>query len=170
MLRCKDTHERFSHDFHWSIRLGNSNWFYVGVAARGPARGPVRGPQKPVHIGNYDKNSILFHTRDGVVFVGEDQIVCDFPRANIGDVIHFRFQPKLKKFCISLVRLQIHTNTSVSETAQIQNPEFRKVKKLLSISRILVIIRSYKAHLSLLQLMLICLMILDQSIMNPILE
>ena len=84
-----------THDFQWSIRLCDSHWFHVGVA--------TRLPKKHIHIGRYDKNSILLNTRDGVIFIGENATENILPRANVGDAIHCRFRPKLKKFCISLV-------------------------------------------------------------------
>ena len=139
-----------THDFQWSIRLCDSHWFHVGVA--------TRLPKKHIHIGRYDKNSILLNTRDGVIFIGENATENILPRANVGDAIHCRFRPKLKKFCISLVRLNSFEVSSNKLCSITLNPEFRIIKKLLSISKIkLIIFRLSKARdLRLFLPMLIC--------------
>ena len=128
------------HDYQWSIKLGNSHWFYIGVASR---------LQKAmVCIEDYDKNAILFNTTDGIIYLGKNEIQKDVIKPQDGDLINCRFQPKLKKFCVSLVRFHLVKITasprfetiilyvlSQSFCARIRNLNLRKIKNMLSISR-----------------------------------
>ena len=87
-----------SKTFRWSVRLLTCiNWFSIGIASK-LERGNA-------WIHDYDRNSIFFDPYDEKIYNGMGK---NFP-SNItnvkpGDEIHFRFEPKLKKFTISFVR------------------------------------------------------------------
>ena len=88
-----------SQNFRWSIRLTGNGWIYIGIASKLERMND--------YIENYDRNSILFCPLNRKIYKGSsrtnklsDTITCT---AKNGDEIHFRFQPKLKKFSISLV-------------------------------------------------------------------
>ena len=89
-----------SSTFRWSVRL--TGGIYIGIASK--------LERKDAWIEDNDENSIIFHPLSSPpkIYKGSSE---SFP-SNItnvkrGDEIHFRFQPKLKKFSISLVRLII---------------------------------------------------------------
>ena len=85
--------------FQWSIKLGNSDMFYIGVASKLENR--------VEHIGRYDKSAILLNTRHGFIWRGNQKLKTDFKPRKIGNIVNFRFRPKLKTFIISSVRLMI---------------------------------------------------------------
>ena len=108
-----EMNSKSSKKFRWSVRLtsDSSTSIYIGIASK--------LERKDDYIENYDENSVL----------------CT--NAKSGDEIHFRFQPKLKNFSISLV----HFN--YSQLAIISN--FRGIKNILSISmKTLTILPLYK--------------------------
>ena len=86
-------------DFRWCIRVTGGLWIYIGIASK--------LQQKNTSIGDYDKNAILFSPRAWTVSKGDQTIQIGIPNGKLypGGEIHFRFQPKLKKFLISLVCL-----------------------------------------------------------------
>ena len=83
-------------DFRWSVRLTGGNWMNIGIAS---------GLQRTTQcIINYDENAIIYHPYNGNIFKNmTTKIHQKTNEAENGDEIHFRFQPKLKKFSISFV-------------------------------------------------------------------
>ena len=84
--------------FRWSVRLTGHNG-YIGIASK--------LERKDDWIENYDENSILFSPFSfrPSIFKGLSQnLPSNITNPKSGDEIHFRFQPKLKKFSISFVR------------------------------------------------------------------
>ena len=106
-------------NFRWSVRLTSSADIYIGIASKLERTGGW--------IEDYDKNSILFAPFCEKIYKGLPQTLpSNITNARSGDEIHFRFQPELKKFSISLVRF------IYSQLAIISN--LRGTKKTLSIS------------------------------------
>ena len=86
-----------SKTFRWSVRLTGNSSVSTGIASK--------LERKDDWIDSYDENSIFFDPYNEKIYNGMGKY---FP-SNItnlkpGDEIHFRFQPKLKKFIISFVR------------------------------------------------------------------
>ena len=97
-----------SNDFRWSARLtGEDTYTYIGITSQLQAR--------DAWVESYDKNSIIYSPLGKWIYKGsasfESQIL---PNATYGDEVHFKFQPKLKKLSISLVRSVILQNKSNS--------------------------------------------------------
>ena len=88
-----------SKDFRWSVRLNagtaSMEWIAIGIAAK--------LEQSSDCITEYDENAILYHPYFSQINKGKTNVKLDFKRAKPGDEIHFRFQPKSKKFSISFV-------------------------------------------------------------------
>ena len=82
-------------DFRWSIRVSGGTWISIGIASK--------LKKKDTFIGDYDKNAILFSPRGWTVSKGDQTIQTEIAKDKYGGEIHFRFQPKLKKFSLSLV-------------------------------------------------------------------
>ena len=82
-------------DFRWSVRLtDDKNWITIGIASK---------LQETDHsIAYQDENAIMFYPFHGVIRNGQTQII-SIIAAKEGEEIHFRFQPKSKKFTISFV-------------------------------------------------------------------
>ena len=93
-----------STNFRWSVRLtddddDDDDW-YIGIASK--------LEQKDDYIENYDKNSIFFSPSTSQIYKGSLLgLPSNITNATSGDEFHFKFQPKLKKYSISLVRLII---------------------------------------------------------------
>ena len=89
-----------SQNFRWSMRLTGDGWIYIGIASKLERKNDC--------IENYDENSILFSPFDKIICKGlSKHFPSNIAIAKSGDEIHFRFQPKLKKFSISMVNLII---------------------------------------------------------------
>ena len=110
-------------DFRWSIRVTGGRWIYIGIASK--------LQRKNTSIGDYDKNAILFSPRDWTVSKGSQTIQTGIAKSKYEGEIHFRFQPKLKKFSLSLVCLLYILNLFCS----LAMLNFRKMKNILSISK-----------------------------------
>ena len=85
-----------SNEFRWSVRLTSGNWINIGIASE--------LQQTDECIIDYDEYAIICHPYNGCIF--EDKttdVYQSMTEAENGDEIHFRFQPKLKKFSISFV-------------------------------------------------------------------
>ena len=89
-----------SKDFRWSIWLTGGVSTYIGIATK----------LNPTHefIGDNDDDAIFVNPHYGNMWKGRTMIQGlsnqrSFIKAKIGDEIHFKFQPKLKKFTISIV-------------------------------------------------------------------
>lgn len=82
-------------EFRWSVRLTKGDWIGIGIATSSP---PTND-----NIRFHDQNAIIFYPYGGLVMQETTKIESNITDANNGDEIHFRFQPKLKKFSISFV-------------------------------------------------------------------
>ena len=108
VMNCKSPN-----DFRWSARLTSGSPLetspktYIGITSELQARDDW--------VESYDENSIIcsplgkWIVVEGLLSNFSSQIL---PRATSGDEIHFKFQPKLKKFSISLVRSVFFQNKS----------------------------------------------------------
>jgi hypothetical protein len=81
-----------SNNFRWSIRLADGIGIYIGIASK------LRINSS---ISDFDENSIFYAPHVGKIRKGNTVIRRNIIKAKKGDEIHFRFQPKLKKFTIS---------------------------------------------------------------------
>ena len=98
--RSSKMSSKSSKNIRWSVRVNNSYYIWVGIASKLKL--------KDDWIESYDENSILFAPFNSKIYKGLSQTLpSNITNAKSGDEIHFRFQPKLKKFSISLVRLII---------------------------------------------------------------
>ena len=89
-----------SNDFRWSVRLtGNTcKWIGLGIASNKLVQ------NKLSEIINYeDTNAIVYYPQGGYIQGNNLYQTYKSRNATSGDEIHFRFQPKLKKFFISFV-------------------------------------------------------------------
>ena len=84
-----------SNDFRWSVRITASAWMVIGIASK--------LQQTDDLIFNYDENSILYSPYYENIYKGKNIVRNNIIKAKTGDELHFRFQPKLKKFRISIV-------------------------------------------------------------------
>ena len=101
-MNCKS-----SNDFRWSVRLISGDaGIYIGITSKLQA--------KDDWVESGDTNSIVYSPLAKHIYKGtSESFECKIlPKANTGDEIHFKFQPKLKKFSISLVRSVILQNKS----------------------------------------------------------
>ena len=83
-----------SNDFQWSVSLTSNRNIYTGIVAHFRSH---------CWIERGDANAIIFDSFDGKIFKGSTVIQKNNIKPQCGDVIHFRFQPKLKKFAILFV-------------------------------------------------------------------
>ena len=81
-----------ANDFRWSVRL-TAGYTYIGVATKLP---------DDEWIEHNDVNAIIYEPYGGKILEGKTMVKKIISAKN-GDEIHFRFQPKLKKFSISFV-------------------------------------------------------------------
>ena len=99
--------------------------FYIGIGSK--------LQRKHNYIGGYDEYAIIYNPYNGTLSKGlngrSNQL--EVIKLKPGEDIHFRFQPKLKKFSISLVCLLL--TFTYSESLVILN--FRKTKNILTISK-----------------------------------
>ena len=88
-----------SNDFRWSVRLADIKWVCFGIASNELVQNEL-----PETINTNDKNAIVYYPYSGSIRKGQI-LVQTLPTTNVtpGDEIHFRFQPKMKKFLISFV-------------------------------------------------------------------
>ena len=82
-------------DFRWSVRLTGGNRIYIGIASQ--------LQRKSAFVGNYDQYAIIYSPAYGTIHKDRNQIQIETIKAESGGEIHFRFQPKLKKFSFSIV-------------------------------------------------------------------
>ena len=85
-------------NFHWSIELGNDEWFYVGVTTT------IENFSN--YITRHDHKAIFLDTRDGVI-LKKNRVLTKIDVLKNTSIVHFRFEPKSKKFYISTVRYAI---------------------------------------------------------------
>ena len=92
-----------SNDFRWSVRLTQADTGNVKVRRLGLGIASNELVQNE-HALYYDQNAIVYYPFFGKIRKGED-LVQTYTTRNVtsGDEIHFRFQPKLKKFLIKFV-------------------------------------------------------------------
>ena len=99
-----------SNDFRWSVRLTQADTGNVkvrrlglGIASNELVQNELRKITIDI-INYYDQNAIVYYPFFGKIRKGED-LVQTYTTRNVtsGDEIHFRFQPKLKKFLIKFV-------------------------------------------------------------------
>ena len=90
-----------SNDFRWSVRLTDSGWIGLGIASNVLVQNELSET-----FNYYDENAIVYFPFAGSIWKGKASIKRKGLARNVtsGDEIHFRFQPKMKKFFISLVR------------------------------------------------------------------
>ena len=84
-----------SKTFRWSVRLIGDSWVYTGIASK--------LEQRRAWIEDYDENSIIFYPYMSKICKGTKESPSNITNVKSGDEIHFRFQPKFKKFSVSLV-------------------------------------------------------------------
>ena len=88
-----------TNDFCWSARLnfGENTSIYIGIASKFQ-------PSYYYNMNHFnDETSIIYEPKYGYIHKGSTVIQEDIIGAKIGDEVHFRFRPKLKKFSISFV-------------------------------------------------------------------
>ena len=85
--------------FRWSIRLPRDPPIYIGIASK--------LQRENTFIANYDEYAIIYCPNNGLISIGREgnkilsnAKAIEFER---GEAIHFRFQPKLKKFSFAMV-------------------------------------------------------------------
>jgi len=76
---------------------GDVKDFYIGIASK------LQRIDK--FIGHYDEYAIIYAPYLECVWKGKKKIQTGIIKLNPGEDIHFKFQPKLKKFSFSLVCL-----------------------------------------------------------------
>ena len=93
-----------SNDFRWSVRLTGDTrkWIGLGIASNELVQKELSG-EYLFWITHYDENAIAFHPFSGSIWIGTTHIQQVNTYLKSGDEIHFRFQPKMKKFLISFV-------------------------------------------------------------------
>ena len=84
-----------ANDFRWSVRITCEENIYIGIA--------TKFQQSYSWIEHNDGEAILYFPQSGKIYKGTNSIQGDIIAAKHEDEIHFRFQPKLKKFSISIV-------------------------------------------------------------------
>ena len=89
-----------THDYRWSIRIIGQESIYIGIASK------LKRTQDWILY--YDENSLTYAPLGGYVWKANTVIEHKFIKADSGDEVHFRFQPKLKKFSISFVSSILH--------------------------------------------------------------
>ena len=82
-------------DFRWSIRLTGDERIYIGITSQEQSEDSF--------VCNYDKYAIIYSSYHGKIVKESNTIEIDANKAEPDGVIHFRFQPKLKKFSLSIV-------------------------------------------------------------------
>ena len=86
-----------SNEIRWSVRP-TSAWIGLGIASN-----ELIQNEQPGHIDSNDKNAIIYYPFAGLIRRGSALIQQISTYSKSGDEIHFRFQPKMKKFVISFV-------------------------------------------------------------------
>ena len=85
-----------NNEFRWSVRTtGRVFNFYIGIA--------THLERTNGFIGHYDKYAITYSPYDGRICKGGAILQNCFAKVKSGDEMHLRFQPKLKKFSVSVV-------------------------------------------------------------------
>ena len=88
-------------DFGWSVKLVAGWGFDVGVASRLKC--------EDSYIAHYDQNAIIYHSSGTTLLpeitVGSHTIYEQITIHQMGDTIHFKFQPHAKKLLIDLVKI-----------------------------------------------------------------
>ena len=79
-------------DFRWSIRLTGDTSIGIGIASQ--------LQRKENFVVNYDEYAILYYRCTGIIYHKSKNIEIDI---ECGGEIHFRFQPKQKKFSFAIV-------------------------------------------------------------------
>ena len=96
-VRASETmNSESAHDFRWSVTL-TAESTYIGIATKLPP------PHVTEYLEQYDENAFMYEPYGGDILQGSEVVNNDITVAENGDEVHFRFQPKLKKFSISLV-------------------------------------------------------------------
>ena len=81
-------------DFEWSVKLVGRSVMYVGIASQ------LKPELKDIF--EYDQNSILVNSASEIK-IGSNTINSSLTKYKTGDVIRFRFKPRVKKLVIDLV-------------------------------------------------------------------
>ena len=83
-------------DVRWSLRIdGDVFNFFIGIASK--------FEHTTTYIGNYDEYAIIYIPDQGRISHKRNKVHMNTVKVKCGDEIHFRFQPKLKKFSVSVV-------------------------------------------------------------------
>ena len=104
-------------DFRWSVRITGAEGISIGIATK---------LQHDEWLEDYDENAIIYMPFAGEIHTEKELFQENIIEAKNGDEVHFRFQPKLKKFSISFVSLK---------QILIFDKNFRRMRNILSISR-----------------------------------
>ena len=93
-----------SNDFRWSVRLTGDTRKWIGL---GIASNELVHNELSETIYKNDKNAIVYYPYFGILGSGKASspwsATQSIPKGKSGDEIQFRFQPKMKKFLISIV-------------------------------------------------------------------
>jgi len=84
---------KFPNDFRWSIRLTGDSSIYIGIAAKELQR-------ERTFVGDYDEFAIIYFPSTGKIYKNGREI--DYIKGECGGEIHFRCQPKQKKFSLAI--------------------------------------------------------------------
>ena len=89
-----------SNDFRWSVRLTGDTrrWLGLGIASNELIQNELSET-----IYKNDKNAIVYYPYFGIIGSGKTSTQQTTTKVKSGDEIHFRFQPKMKRFLISIV-------------------------------------------------------------------
>ena len=86
-----------AHDFQWSVMIKDGA-VRIGITSKLQQKGDL--------IETFDKNAIIYSPWYGTICTGgknRREVQANIARPESGDVIHFKFSPKLMKFSISVV-------------------------------------------------------------------
>ena len=89
-----------SNDIRWSVRLTDGGWICLGIASNELTQNEQYHKQ---HINLKDENAIGYFPYTGMIRRGRTAKKTMPTNVKYGDEIHFRFQPKMKKFFIAFV-------------------------------------------------------------------
>ena len=91
-----------SNDFRWSVRITDDvSLLCLGIASNEFIQNEL--PEADENMFYNDKNAIVYYPYAGIIQREMKLIQQMTTNVTSGDEIHFRFQPKMKKFLISVV-------------------------------------------------------------------
>ena len=83
-----------AHDFQWSLMIKDGA-VRIGITSKLQQISDL--------IENFDENAIIYSIWHGTIRKNGRNVQSKIARPESGDVIHFKFSPKLMKFSISVV-------------------------------------------------------------------